>query len=62
MDRIGTPTSVMTMVRPSAGLAEEIERQEREDDARGPEPENSDRRVFIPRPRPRPESGGSAWL
>ncbi len=50
MDRIVTPAGVIIMVRPCAGLAEEIERQERqerEDDRRGFEPEA----VTIPAPR-----------
>ncbi|MEU9497013.1 hypothetical protein AB0D73_35290 [Streptomyces sp. NPDC048215] len=48
MDRIVTPAGVIIMVRPCAGLAEEIERQEREDNRRGFEPEA----VTIPTPRP----------
>ncbi|MES9512198.1 hypothetical protein ABWJ92_38525 [Streptomyces sp. NPDC000609] len=36
MDRTVTPTGVITAARPSAGLIEDLER---EDDRRGPEPE-----------------------
>ncbi|MEU8623165.1 hypothetical protein [Streptomyces sp. NPDC048623] len=74
MDRIGTPTGVMTMVRLSAGLVGEIERQEQRDDARGfeREPEPEPEPVYIPRPRPaeptpvrvprpRPATGGASW-
>ncbi|MEV5205673.1 hypothetical protein [Streptomyces sp. NPDC053720] len=50
MDRIATPTGVITMARPSAGLAEEIERQESDDNRMGFEPEpESALRIIIPR-------------
>ncbi|MFD9293341.1 hypothetical protein ACFWBF_37360 [Streptomyces sp. NPDC060028] len=52
MDRIVTPEGVIIMVRPCAGLAEEIERQEREDNRRGFEPEASWLSATIPAPRP----------
>lgn len=48
MDRIATPSSVMTMAPPYAGLIEDMEG---EDNARGPEPEPENVvRVIIRRP------------
>lgn len=38
MDRIATPTSVFTAAPPRAGLIEDMER---DDNRRGPEPEDS---------------------
>lgn len=55
MDRIVTPPGVL-MARPCAGLNDLIEDLEREDNARGPEPENG-LRVIIRRP----VIGGTTW-
>ncbi len=58
MDRIVTPPGVLTLARPCAGLNDLIEDQEREDNARGPEPEpESVLRVIIRRP----VIGGTTW-
>ncbi|WP_329224260.1 hypothetical protein OG352_39800 (plasmid) [Streptomyces sp. NBC_01485] len=58
MDRIVTPLGVLPMVRPCAGLNDLIEDQEREDNARGPEPEpESVLRAVIRRP----VIGGTSW-
>ncbi|MFJ9901217.1 hypothetical protein ACIQPR_48760 [Streptomyces sp. NPDC091280] len=55
MDRIATPPGVLTKDRVFAGLIEDLER---EDDARGPEPEpESVLRVIISRP----VIGGTTW-
>jgi hypothetical protein len=55
VDRIPTPSGVLTKVRPCAGLIEDMER---EDNARGPEPEpESVLRVIISRP----VIGGTTW-
>ncbi|MEV5567656.1 hypothetical protein AB0L54_33095 [Streptomyces sp. NPDC052196] len=55
MDRIATPTGVITEAPPGAGLIEDLER---EDNARGPEPEPpSLTRIIISRP----VIGGPAW-
>ncbi|MFE2601706.1 hypothetical protein ACFXCZ_35430 [Streptomyces sp. NPDC059396] len=57
MDRIGTPTGVITKDRPAAGLIDEMER---DDDARGPMPDESESegalRVVIPS-----AVGGTSW-
>ena len=56
MDRIVTPPGVL-MARPCAALTDLIDDLEREDNARGPEPESS-LRVIIRRP----VIGGVPWV
>lgn len=55
MDRIATPTGVITTAPPYAGLVEDLER---EGNARGPEPESLARLIIR---RPVTVIGGPAW-
>lgn len=59
MDRICAPSGVITRTRPSAGVIEDIER---EDDRRGYEPEPEGvLRVVIPATLTADSSGWSTW-